>query len=148
MIPIQLAHAALPLSDKEAKESHRGTDPLLLRTKCRWSDAKDGFTGGNKPFLDAIRQAIFRFFWQPVGESRECVIEPRAVGSGNALGLSRANSAGFTVVSIPGKFPRTKRLPHCKTLAERFVSEPTLPSGNQGRKGGFATFEKQHSIAC
>jgi hypothetical protein len=33
-------------------------------------------------------------------------------------------------------------------LAEGVVSEPFLPSGDQGRKGGFATLPKQHPIAC
>jgi hypothetical protein len=32
------------------------------------------------------------------------------------------------------------------SLAEGVVSEPFLPSGDQGRKGGFATLSKQHPI--
>jgi hypothetical protein len=32
-------------------------------------------------------------------------------------------------------------------LAEGVVSEPFLPSGDQGHKGGFATLPEQHPIA-
>jgi hypothetical protein len=42
---------------------------------------------------------------------------------------------------------------HCKNrsimvLAEGVVSEPFLPSGDQGHKGGFATLPKQQPITC
>ena len=35
-----------------------------------------------------------------------------------------------------------------RKLAEGVVSAPFLPSGDQGRKGGFAPLPKQHPIAC
>jgi hypothetical protein len=33
-------------------------------------------------------------------------------------------------------------------VAEEVVSEPFLPSGDQGHKGGFAPLPKQHQFAC
>jgi hypothetical protein len=33
-------------------------------------------------------------------------------------------------------------------MAEGVVTEPFLPSGDQGRKGGFATLPKQRPITC
>jgi hypothetical protein len=33
-------------------------------------------------------------------------------------------------------------------MAEGVVFEPFLPSGDQGRKGGFATLPKQKPITC
>jgi hypothetical protein len=37
---------------------------------------------------------------------------------------------------------------HIAQMAEGVVSEPLLPSGDQGRKGGFAPLPKQHPITC
>jgi hypothetical protein len=45
--------------------------------------------------------------------------------------------------SAPNLSPKVNRYHLHKTLAEGVISEPFLPSGDQGCKGGFATPPKQ-----